>query len=115
MLIVETLEAFYREPLRERLQVPATMPSAVRMGQRGNYFRDARLKAFMRSANADAVVYFARGLEVVNFPGTVSEARVQAEVSVLAVRPSSQTTTSPASRGGAEPPSSRLQGTMSNE
>jgi transcriptional regulator with AAA-type ATPase domain/predicted ATPase len=64
--IVEALEHLYPERLGEYIEVLAyhavrgeTWEKAV------TYLHEAGMKAFMRSANVDAVAYFTRGLEVV--------------------------------------------------
>jgi adenylate cyclase len=64
--IVEALERLYRERLGEQIEVLAHHAVRGEMWEKAvSYLREAGVKAFMRSANADAVAYFTRGLEVV--------------------------------------------------
>jgi DNA-binding NtrC family response regulator/predicted ATPase len=64
--IVEALEALYRERLGEQVEVLAHHAVSGEIWDKAaTYLREAGLKAFMRSANADAMAYFTRGLEVV--------------------------------------------------
>jgi adenylate cyclase len=64
--IVEALEHLYRERLGEQLEVLAHHAVRGEVWEKAvTYLREAGLKAFMRSANVDAIAYFTRGLEVV--------------------------------------------------
>ena len=64
--IVEALERLYRERLGEQIEILAHHAVRGEMWEKAvSYLREAGVKAFMRSANADAVAYFTRGLEVI--------------------------------------------------
>jgi transcriptional regulator with AAA-type ATPase domain/predicted ATPase len=64
--VVEALEHLYRERLGEQLEVLAHHAVRAEVWEKAvTYLREAGLKAFMRSANVDAIAYFTRGLEVV--------------------------------------------------
>ena len=64
--IVEALEGLYRERLGEQVELLAHHAVSGEIWDKAaTYLREAGLKAFLRSANADAMAYFRRGLEVV--------------------------------------------------
>jgi DNA-binding NtrC family response regulator/predicted ATPase len=90
--IVEALEHLYPERLGEYIEVLAhhavrgeTWEKAV------TYLREAGVKAFMRSANVDAVAYFTRGLEVVERLHEASRDRHELSL-LLALGPAIQAT-----------------------
>src|SRR4029434_10608270 len=90
--IVEAVEHLYRERLAEYIEVLAhhavrgeTWEKAV------TYLRQAGVKAFMRSANVDAMAYFTRGLEVVQALDGASRARHELAF-LLALGPAIQAT-----------------------
>ncbi|HET8579087.1 MAG TPA: sigma 54-interacting transcriptional regulator [Methylomirabilota bacterium] len=64
--IVEALEHLYRERLGEQMEVLAYHAVRGEVWEKAaTYLREAGVKAFMRSANVDAMAYFTKGLEVV--------------------------------------------------
>jgi adenylate cyclase len=64
--IVEALEHLYPERLGEQIEVLAHHAVRGEVWEKAvMYLREAGVKAFMRSANVDAMAYFTRGLEVV--------------------------------------------------
>src|SRR4030095_5933214 len=64
--IVQAVEKLYADRLAEHVELLAHHAFRGELwGKAVTYVREAGTKAFMRSANADAVAYFMRGLEVV--------------------------------------------------
>jgi transcriptional regulator with AAA-type ATPase domain/predicted ATPase len=64
--IVQAIERLCRERLGEQIEVLAHHAVRGEMWEKAvSWLREAGVKAFMRSANVDAVAYFTRGLEVV--------------------------------------------------
>jgi predicted ATPase len=90
--IVEALEHLYRERLGEQMEVLAHHAVRGEVWEKAvTYLREAGVKAFMRSANVDALAYFTRGLEVVQFLDEASRDRHELAL-LLALGPAIQAT-----------------------
>jgi predicted ATPase len=90
--IVEALERLYRERLGEQVEVLAYHSVSGEVWEKAvTYLREAGVKAFMRSANVDAMAYFTRGLEVVQVLEGASRDRHELGL-LLALGPAIQTT-----------------------
>jgi DNA-binding NtrC family response regulator/predicted ATPase len=90
--IVEALEHLYRERLGEQMEVLAHHAVRGEVWEKAvTYLREAGVKAFMRSANVDALAYFTRGLEVVQFLDEASRDRHELAL-LLAFGPAIQAT-----------------------
>jgi predicted ATPase len=91
--IVEAIEKLYSDRLTEQVELLAHHASRGELWDKAvTYLREAGTKAFMRSANADAVAYFTRGLEVVKtLPASVERERQELAL-LLALGPALQST-----------------------
>ena len=91
--IVEAIEKLYADRLAEHVELLAHHAFRGELwGKTVTYAREAGTKAFMRSANADAVAYFTRGLEVVEtLPASAERERKELDL-LLALGPALQST-----------------------
>jgi DNA-binding NtrC family response regulator/predicted ATPase len=90
--IVEALEHLYPERLGEQMEVLAHHAVRGEVWEKAvTYLREAGMKAFMRSANVDAMAYFTRGLGVVQVLDGASRDRHELGL-LLALGPAIQAT-----------------------
>ena len=82
--IVQAVEKLYADRLAEHVELLAHHAFRGELwGKAVTYVREAGTKAFMRSANADAVAYFMRGLEVVEtLPASAERERQELDLLV---------------------------------
>ncbi|MGZ8444699.1 MAG: AAA family ATPase, partial [Candidatus Binatia bacterium] len=91
--IVGAVEKLYADRLAEHVELLAHHAFRGELwGKAVTYVREAGTKAFMRSANADAVAYFTRGLEGVEMlPASAERERQELDL-LLALGPALQST-----------------------
>jgi predicted ATPase/class 3 adenylate cyclase len=91
--LVTSIERLYADGISEQVERLAHHAFRGELWDKAvTYLREAGTKAFMRSANADAVAYFTRGLEVVEMLPASTEGERQELALLLALGPALQST-----------------------